>query len=180
MAPIVAVLWFRWLAAGFPLRRPGSGHVEFVVHKMALGHVFSEYFGFPCQFAFHRLIHNHHHHRSSGADIIGQTVDAIPSAFSHTPWRINGPNCGVRAKLHLMQKLRLHIRSRDSAVGIATGYGVDDRGIGVRSPVGSRIFSSPRRSDRLLGTPNLLCNVYRWLFPRGKTAAAWNWRFTSN
>jgi hypothetical protein len=25
-----------------------------------LGHVFSEYFGFPCQ-SFHRLLHNHHH-----------------------------------------------------------------------------------------------------------------------
>jgi hypothetical protein len=39
--------------------------------------------------------------------------------------------------------------SRDSAVGIATSYGLDDRGVGVRVPVGSRIFSSPNRSDRL-------------------------------
>jgi hypothetical protein len=29
--------------------------------------------------------------------------------------------------------------------GIATSYGLDDRGIGVRVPVGSRIFSSPDR-----------------------------------
>jgi hypothetical protein len=28
----------------------------------------------------------------------------------------------------------------DSAVGIATGYGLDDRGVGVRTTVGSRIF----------------------------------------
>jgi hypothetical protein len=28
---------------------------------VALGQVFSEYFGFPCQFAFRRLLHNHHH-----------------------------------------------------------------------------------------------------------------------
>jgi hypothetical protein len=28
---------------------------------------------------------------------------------------------------------------RDSVVGIATGYGLDDRGIGVRVPVGSRL-----------------------------------------
>jgi hypothetical protein len=27
--------------------------------------------------------------------------------------------------------------SRDSSVGIATGYGLDDRGVGVRVPVGS-------------------------------------------
>jgi hypothetical protein len=39
--------------------------------------------------------------------------------------------------------------SRDSAVGIATGYGLDDRGVGVRVPLGSRIFSSPRRPDPL-------------------------------
>jgi hypothetical protein len=48
------------------------------------------------------------------------------------------------------------MRSRDSAVGIATGYGLDDRGVGVRVLVRSRIFSSPRRPDRLWGQPNLL------------------------
>jgi hypothetical protein len=41
--------------------------------------------------------------------------------------------------------------SRDSVVGIATGYWADDRGVGVRVPVVARIFSSPRRSDRLWG-----------------------------
>jgi hypothetical protein len=39
-----------------------------------------------------------------------------------------------------------------------TGYGLDDRGIGVRVVVGARIFSSPRRPDRLWGPPNLLYN----------------------
>jgi hypothetical protein len=38
---------------------------------VALGQDFSEYFGFPCQFSFHRLLHNHHH-LSSGAGTIGQ------------------------------------------------------------------------------------------------------------
>jgi hypothetical protein len=33
--------------------------------------------------------------------------------------------------------------------GIATSYGLGDRGVGVRVPVGSRIFSSPNRPDRL-------------------------------
>jgi hypothetical protein len=40
------------LAAGFPPRRPGFAygqHLGFVVDKEALGQVFSEYFGFPCQ-----------------------------------------------------------------------------------------------------------------------------------
>jgi hypothetical protein len=44
--------------------------------------------------------------------------------------------------------------SRDSVVGIATAYGLDGRGVGVRVPVGSRIFSSPLRPDR----PSLLSN----------------------
>jgi hypothetical protein len=30
--------------------------------------------------------------------------------------------------------------SRDSVVGIATGYGLDDLGVGVRVPVGSGVF----------------------------------------
>jgi hypothetical protein len=43
----------------------------FVVDKVALGQVFSEYFGFPCQSSFHQLLHNHPH-LSPGAGIIGQ------------------------------------------------------------------------------------------------------------
>jgi hypothetical protein len=57
--------------------------------------------------------------------------------------------------------------SRDSAVGIAIGYGLDDGVVGVRVPVGSRIFSSPHRPDRLRGPPSLLFNVYGGLFSRG-------------
>jgi hypothetical protein len=40
-------------------------------------------------------------------------------------------------------------RSRDSVVGIATSYGLDDRGVGVQVPVGVRILTSPNRPDRL-------------------------------
>jgi hypothetical protein len=40
-----------------------------------------------------------------------------------------------------------------SSVGIAISYGLDDRGVGVRVPVGSRIFLSPRRPDWLWGPP---------------------------
>jgi hypothetical protein len=65
----------RWLVAGFPPQQSGfesgSGHVEFVVDKMAMGQVFSEYFGFPCQSSFHRLFHTHHH-LSSGTGTIRQ------------------------------------------------------------------------------------------------------------
>jgi hypothetical protein len=40
-------------------------------------------------------------------------------------------------------------RSQDNIVGIVTGYGLDDQGVGVSVLVGSRIFSSPCRSDWL-------------------------------
>jgi hypothetical protein len=59
-----AVPQLRLLVAGFLLRRPGfepwSGHVGFVVDKAALGQVFLEYFGFPCQ-SFHTMLHVHLH-----------------------------------------------------------------------------------------------------------------------
>jgi hypothetical protein len=41
--------------------RVRAGHVGFVVDKAALGQVFSEYFGFPCQSSFHQYL-NHHNH----------------------------------------------------------------------------------------------------------------------
>jgi hypothetical protein len=37
--------------------------------------------------------------------------------------------------------------SRDSSVGIETGYGLDDRGVGFRIPIGSKNFSSLGRPD---------------------------------
>jgi hypothetical protein len=75
------------IVAGFPPRRPGfeprSGHAGFVVDKVALRQVFSEYFGLLCQFSFHRLLHTHH--LSSGAGTIGQVVADVPSGLSLTP-----------------------------------------------------------------------------------------------
>jgi hypothetical protein len=62
--------------------------VGFVVDKVALGQVFSENFGFPCQSSFHQLLHNHHH-LSSGARTTGQLVAAVLSGLSLTPLRIN-------------------------------------------------------------------------------------------
>jgi hypothetical protein len=64
------------------------------------------------------------------------------------------------------------VRSRDSAVGIATGNWLDDRGVGVRVPVGSKIFTFRSRPGWLWGSPILLFNGYGGLFPRGKAAGA--------
>jgi hypothetical protein len=81
----------RRLVAGYPPRQTGfqprSGHVGFVVDKVALGQVFFEYFGFLCQFSFHRLLHTHH--LSSGAGTTGQLVAAVPSGLSLTKTKLN-------------------------------------------------------------------------------------------
>jgi hypothetical protein len=57
--------------------------VGFVVDKVALGQVFSEYFCFACQFSFHRLLHTHR--LSFGAGTVGQIVADVPSELSLTP-----------------------------------------------------------------------------------------------
>jgi hypothetical protein len=49
-----------------------------------------------------------------------------------------------------------YCRSHGSAMGIATGYRLDDWGVGVRVPVEPRIFTSPYYPDRLWGPDNLL------------------------
>jgi hypothetical protein len=64
--------------------------VGFVVDKVALGQVFSEYFGFPCQSSFHELLHNHPH-LSSGAGTIGQKWPQY-KGLSPTPLAIKNNN----------------------------------------------------------------------------------------
>jgi hypothetical protein len=64
----------------------------------------------------------------------------------------------------------ISIRSRGNAVGIATGYWLNDREVGVRVPVGSRIFISPYRPDRLWGPPNFLPKLHWGSFPGVKAA----------
>jgi hypothetical protein len=78
----------RWSVTSFPQWqlgfKPRSGHVGFVADKVALGQVFSEYFGFPCPFSFHLLFHTHHP-ISTEAGTVGQTVADVPSGLSLTP-----------------------------------------------------------------------------------------------
>jgi hypothetical protein len=51
---------------------------------MALRQVFSEYFGFPCQFSFHRLPHTNSQ-LSARAGTIDQIVTEAPNGINLTP-----------------------------------------------------------------------------------------------
>jgi hypothetical protein len=57
----------------------------------------------------------------------------------------------------IIKRVIILCRSRDSSVGIATSYGLDHRGVGVRVPVGSRIFST---SELALGSTQ---HPIRWV-----------------
>jgi hypothetical protein len=56
----------------------------------------------------------------------------------------------------LLHFLLFDIQSCGSSVGIATGYGLDDRGIGVRVQVGPRIIIPSYRPNFLWGQLNVL------------------------
>jgi hypothetical protein len=62
--------------------------------------------------------------------------------------------------------------SWDTAVGTATGYGLEGQGFRVRVRVGSRIFSALPRPDRFLGLTQPLIQRVPGCFPRGKVACA--------
>jgi hypothetical protein len=68
----------------------------------------------------------------------------------------------------------LHIlvvfKSRDNSVGIALGYGLDDRGSRVRFPVRAGNFSLHHRVQN---------GSSRGSFPEGKAAGAWSWPLIS-
>jgi hypothetical protein len=51
----------RWLPTAAARVRARVWQVGFMVDKVALGQVFSEYFGFPCQYLNHQIIHQHNH-----------------------------------------------------------------------------------------------------------------------
>jgi hypothetical protein len=70
--------------------------------------------------------------------------------------------------------------SRDNAVGIAIGYGLDDQGIGVRVPQGQEVSllhvvqtgSGVQPTSYPMGTGGSS--------PGGKAAEAWSWPLTSS
>jgi hypothetical protein len=72
-----------------------------------------------------------------------------------------------RYYFHLVHVL---VRSRDSVVCIATSYGLDDRGFGVRVPMGSRI------EVHSTSYPITTGGSFLW----GKAPGTWSWPLTSN
>jgi hypothetical protein len=81
-----AVPQLRQLVASFPQWRAGSdtrsSHVGFVVDKVTLEQVSSEYLGFLRQFSFHQIPHTP---ISSGVGAIGQSEADVPSGLNLTP-----------------------------------------------------------------------------------------------
>jgi hypothetical protein len=71
---------------------------------------------------------------------------------------------------------RLCASSRDSSVGIALGYGLDDRGSRVRFPAGTWNFSLHHRvQNGSAAHPASYPMGIRGSFPGDKAAGAWNW-----
>jgi hypothetical protein len=68
---------------------PISSHVGFVVDKVALGMISSEYFGFPCQFSFPQILHTH---LTSGLVQRDPLLADVPRGISPNPPHENKKN----------------------------------------------------------------------------------------
>jgi hypothetical protein len=70
-------------------------------------------------------------------------------------------------------------KSHDRSVGIALGYGLDDRGSRVRFPAGVGNFSLHRVKNGSEVHPTSYPMDTRVSFAGGKAAGAWSWPLTS-
>jgi hypothetical protein len=93
---------------------------------------------FGCYMSYNYVINN----RVGLCRTIDRTLSNVSTGETADIMFTYGTSCGKR--------------SRDSSVGIATGYGLDDQSGGNSSPGRVKIFTSPYRPDRLWGPPNLL------------------------
>jgi hypothetical protein len=75
---------------------------------VTLGQIFSEHFGFPCQFLFHRLLDIHQ--LPSRAGTIGQLVTDVPSGLTLTP-----PH-ETKLKLRMSLVIRCHYIPKDRSL----------------------------------------------------------------
>jgi hypothetical protein len=83
---VIAQAVSSWLPTAAVRVRARVWQVGFVVDKVALGQVFSEYFGFPMP---NFTPSNSPSLQSPGADTIGHSVADVPSGFSSTPHNAN-------------------------------------------------------------------------------------------
>jgi hypothetical protein len=77
-------------------------------------------------------------------------------------------------------ELSISNKNRGSSVGIALGYGSDDRGSRVRFPEGAGNFSLNHRVQNGSGAhPASYPMSTKGFFPGGKAAETWGWPLTS-
>jgi hypothetical protein len=108
--------------------------------------------------------------RSQSSRHPGRVSNRAPALFT-SDTLLPEPVCSVVCLSHLLTCVML-TGELYSAVGITTGYWLDGRGVGVGVSVEARIFSTPRRPDRIWNPPSLVSNGYRELFPWVKAAGA--------
>jgi hypothetical protein len=97
---------------------------------------------------------------------IGRVTDSnLAQGTEYRDWKWEESWFSQPSQTNIRIILQIAARSRVSAVGIATGYGLDDRGVGFE-PWWGLEFSS-RRPGRPWRPPSLISNGFRWLFPRG-------------
>jgi hypothetical protein len=103
----------------------------------------------------------------------------MATAWGHAPASLVSNVANVlRQKLRIMRSMHVLFRVLfwDSVVGVAIGYGMDDGGVRVWVPVGSRIFYPPRSSRPALGPTQ---PPIQWVrgdyFPGVKALGAWSW-----
>jgi hypothetical protein len=135
-------------------RRPGFAlgavHVVFVVDKVALSRLFSEFFRFPPVTQYSTIV--------LSPSIIEHEVCDSPDQAAH--YNTLGQKLGASALTRHLDypgvRYYYHyyynkFRSRVSSGSIVSDYGLDDRAIGVRSPQGQRIFPLASVSRPALG-----------------------------
>jgi hypothetical protein len=88
---------------------------------------------------FGETYHLHLQGRTSRARTSLQPVFTLVSFLAYSILKI----CSSGTSVGFQRTTR--IKSRDSVVGIATSYELDDRGVGIRVPEGSEIFSTSSR-----------------------------------